>query len=201
MCIRDRDIRKINRSSLVSQIGTVIQEPFLFSGSIKDNIRFSHSKVTDEQIINAAKVVGADSFIKRMKGGYDAPIDERGGNLSSGQRQLIALARALVFDPKIVILDEATASVDSHTEMLIQESLSSVLKNRTALVIAHRLSTVRNADRIIVMDQGRIVEEGKHSELLDLQGIYSRLYRISFENNGDSNGHVNDDMNDAINKW
>lgn len=187
------DIRKINRSSLVSQIGTVIQEPFLFSGSIKDNIRFSHSQVTDEQIINAAKVVGADLFIKRMKGGYDAPIDERGGNLSSGQRQLIALARALAFDPKIIILDEATASVDSHTEMVIQESLSNVLKDRTALVIAHRLSTVRNADRIIVMDQGRIVEEGKHSELLDLQGIYSRLYRISFENNGASNGHGNDD--------
>ena len=183
-----QDIRQIDRSSLVAQIGTVIQEPFLFSGSIKDNIRFSHSQVTDEQIVNAAKVVGVDSFIRRMDGGYDAPIDERGGNLSAGQRQLIALARALVFDPKIIILDEATASVDSYTEMIMQKSLGDVLRDRTALIIAHRLSTVRSADRIIVMDQGRIVEEGNHSELLDLQGVYSKLYWMSFENTGVLNG-------------
>ncbi|MQF70199.1 ABC transporter ATP-binding protein [SAR202 cluster bacterium AD-804-J14_MRT_500m] len=189
-----QDIRQIDRSSLVAQIGTVIQEPFLFSGSIKDNIRFSHSQVTDEQIVNAAKVVGVDSFIRRMDGGYDAPVDERGGNLSAGQRQLIALARALVFDPKIIILDEATASVDSYTEMIMQKSLGDVLRDRTALIIAHRLSTVRSADRIIVMDQGRIVEEGNHSELLDLQGVYSKLYRMSFENTGALNGCKIDDQ-------
>ena len=178
------DVRDVNRASLVNQIGTVIQEPFLFSGTISDNIRFNHSNVTDEQIVKAAKTVGAHDFILRMDGGYDAEVDERGGNLSSGQRQLIALARALVFDPRIIILDEATASVDSHTEMLIQEALGVVLKGRTALVIAHRLSTVRNADRIIVMDQGRIVEEGNHQQLLSSGGLYSRLYRMNFGGNG-----------------
>ncbi len=147
------DVRDINRVSLVNQIGTVVQEPFLFSGTVRENIRFNHSRVTDEQIERAAKVVGAHNFITRMDGGYDAQVEEWGGNLSGGQRQLVALARALVFDPRIIILDEATASVDSQTEMLIQEALGEVLAGRTALVIAHRLSTVRNADRVIVMDQ------------------------------------------------
>ena len=178
------DVRDVNRASLVNQIGTVIQEPFLFSGTISDNIRFNHSNVTDQQIVRAAKTVGAHDFISRMDGGYDAEVDERGGNLSAGQRQLIALARALVFDPRIIILDEATASVDSHTEMLIQEALGEVLKGRTALVIAHRLSTVRNANRIIVMDQGRIVEEGNHQQLLSSEGLYSKLYRMNFGDNG-----------------
>ena len=180
------DVRDINRVSLVNQIGTVVQEPFLFSGTIKENIRFNHSKVTDEQIEKAAKVVGAHNFITRMDGGYDAQVEEWGGNLSSGQRQLVALARALAFDPRIIILDEATASVDSQTEMLIQEALGQVLEGRTALVIAHRLSTVRNADRVIVMDQGRIVEEGNHRQLLQTGGLYSKLYRMNFGDNGAS---------------
>ena len=174
-----QDIRDIDRSSLVRQIGTVVQEPFLFSGNVMENIRFSHPEVTDQQVVDAAKTVGAHQFIQRMKGGYDASIEERGGNLSAGQRQLVALARALVFNPKIIILDEATASVDSHTEMVIQEALGNVLKDRTSLVIAHRLSTVRSADRIIVMDSGRIVEQGRHQELLDLGGLYSKLYRLN----------------------
>ncbi len=178
------DVRDVNRASLVNQIGTVVQEPFLFSGTVKDNIRFNHSGVTDEQVVRAAQIVGAHGFISRMDGGYDAEVEEWGGNLSAGQRQLIALARALVFDPRIIILDEATASVDSQTEMIIQEALGKALKGRTALVIAHRLSTVRNANRVIVMDAGRIVEEGNHRQLLSKGGVYSQLYRMSFGGNG-----------------
>ena len=182
--IDGHDVRDVNRTSMVTQVGTVLQEPFLFSGTIKDNIRFSHFNVTDQQVIKAAKTVGAHEFISRMENGYDAEVEERGGNLSVGQRQLISLARALAFDPRIIILDEATASVDSYTEMLIQKALGEVLKDRTALVIAHRLSTVRNANRIIVMDQGRIVEEGNHQQLLDSGGIYFKLYQMNFGGNG-----------------
>jgi len=178
------DVREVNRTSLVTQIGTVVQEPFLFSGSIKDNIRFNHPRVTDKQIERAAMTVGAHEFILKMENGYDSPVEERGMNLSAGQRQLIALARALVFDPRIIILDEATASVDSQTETMIQEALGEVLEGRTALVIAHRLSTVRNADRVIVMHEGEIVEEGNHVQLLKTGGVYSKLYRMNFGDNG-----------------
>jgi len=178
--VNGHDIRDLERASMVSQIGTVIQEPFLFSGTIADNIRFSHAEISEERIIEAAKVVGAHQFISQLEKGYKSQVGERGSNLSVGQRQLIALARALVFDPKVIILDEATASVDSYSEMKIQESLNKVLKGRTAIVIAHRLSTVRNADRIIVMDQGQVVEEGNHKELIAMNGIYSKLYRMNF---------------------
>ncbi len=178
------DVRDVQRSSLVDQIGTVVQEPFLFSGSIRDNIRFNHPRVTDKQIERAARTVGAHEFIMKTEHGYDSPVEERGMNLSAGQRQLIALARALVFNPRIIILDEATASVDSQTETLIQEALGQVLEGRTALVIAHRLSTVRNADRVIVMHEGEIVEEGNHLELLKRGGVYSKLYRMNFGDNG-----------------
>lgn len=174
------DIRDVVRSSLVTQIGTVIQEPFLFSGTIRDNIRFNHLNVTDHQIVKAAQSVGIHGFISQLPEGYDSFVGEKGGNFSAGQRQLIALARALVFEPRIIILDEATASVDSQTEKVIQEALSQVLTNRTALVIAHRLSTVRNADRVVVMDQGEIVEEGKHEALLGSGGLYSKLYLMNF---------------------
>ncbi len=180
------DVRDVDRASLVTQIGTVVQEPFLFSGSIKDNIRFNHPRVTDQQIVRAAKTVGAHDFIMRTQDGYDAGVEERGSNFSAGQRQLIALARALVFDPRIIILDEATASVDSQTETMIQEALGQVLEGRTALVIAHRLSTVRNADRVIVMDQGEIVEEGNHRQLLQTGGLYAKLYLMNFGENGAS---------------
>lgn len=182
--IDGRDVREVDRASLVNQIGTVIQEPFLFSGTINENIRFCHPEVTDQQIVRAAKMVSAHEFISRMDGGYDAQVEERGGNLSAGQRQLIALTRALAFDPRIIILDEATASVDSYTEMLIQKALSEALEDRTALVIAHRLSTVRDADRIVVMDGGRIVEEGTHRLLLNAGGLYARLYRMNLGSNG-----------------
>jgi ATP-binding cassette subfamily B protein len=178
--VNGHDIRELERSSMVSQIGTVIQEPFLFSGTISDNIRFSHPEISEDRIVEAAKTVGAHQFISKLEKGYESEVGERGSNLSVGQRQLISLARALVFDPKVIILDEATASVDSHSEMKIQESLNKVLKGRTAIVIAHRLSTIRNADRIIVMDQGQVVEEGNHKELLAKDGIYSKLYRMNF---------------------
>ena len=161
------------------QISVVPQEPFLFSGTIKDNIRYSRPDITDQEIIEAAKVVGAHDFIAQMEKSYDTEVEERGVNFSPGQRQLISLARALVSDPRIVILDEATASVDSRTELFLQRALKVVLEGRTALIIAHRLSTVRNADRIVVLDQGRIVEEGTHQELLTWNGLYAKLYALN----------------------
>ena len=161
------------------QISIVPQDPFLFSGTIEDNIRYCQFGVMDEDIIEAAKLVGAHDFISGLEKGYDSQVEERGGNLSLGQRQLISLARALVANPRIVILDEATATVDSHSEMLIQRALKVVLEGRTALIIAHRLSTVRGADRIVVMDQGRIVEQGNHRELLRHRGLYARLYALN----------------------
>ena len=173
------DVREMNRVSLVNQIGTVVQDPFLFSGTFRDNIRFNHPDVTDQQIETVASLVGASNFIDKM-GGYDSMVEEKGSNLSAGERQLVALARALVFDPKIIIMDEATASIDSHTESVIQEAIEKIFENRTALVIAHRLSTVRNADRIIVMSAGEIIEEGNHSELLLQEGVYHALYWQNF---------------------
>lgn len=173
------DVRDVTRSSLSRQIGVVPQEPFLFSGTVGDNIRYRNLGATDQDVIAAARTVGAHDFIARMEQGYDAQVEERGLNFSPGQRQLISLARALVSDPRIVILDEATATVDSPTEMLIQRALNEVLRGRTALIIAHRLSTVRDADRIVVMDSGRIVEEGTHQQLLASGGLYARLYAIN----------------------
>ena len=173
------DLRDVARVSLNRQISVVPQEPFLFSGTVRDNIRYCHLDIPDEDIVEAARAVGAHDFIMRMESGYDAPVEERGLNFSPGQRQLISLARALVADPRIVILDEATATVDSHTEMLVQQALRVMLQDRTALIIAHRLSTVRNADKIAVMDQGLIVEEGTHQELLMRDGLFARLYSLN----------------------
>ena len=169
------DVRDVTRQSLVNQMSIVLQEPHLVSGTVKENIRYSHAAVTDEQVVQAAKAVGADEFIMRMERGYDSPLQERGGNLSVGQRQLIAFARALAADPRILILDEATAYVDTQTGRTIQQALKELLRDRTALVIAHRLSTVRNADRIVVIDQGRIIEQGSHEQLMVLGGLYARL--------------------------
>ena len=169
------DVRDVTRQSLVNQMSIVLQEPHLVSGTVKENIRYNHAAVTDEQVVQAAKAVGADEFIMRMERGYDSPLQERGGNLSVGQRQLIAFARARAADPRILILDEATAYVDTQTERTIQQALKELLRDRTALVIAHRLSTVRNADRIVVIDQGRIIEQGSHEQLMVLGGLYARL--------------------------
>lgn len=179
--IDGHDLRKVTQHSLRSQMGIVLQDPFLFSGSVMDNIRFGRLEATDEEVIAAARAVGAHEFITKLPQGYNSPVEEGGIVLSVGQRQLISFARALLADPRILILDEATSSVDTQTERVIQQALTHLLHGRTAFVIAHRLSTVINADRIVVIQDGRIVEEGSHEELLAARGIYYSLYKIGFE--------------------
>jgi ATP-binding cassette subfamily B protein/subfamily B ATP-binding cassette protein MsbA len=175
------DLHLVTQSSLRSQMGIVLQDPFLFNGTIAENIRFGRLDASDEQVQAAAEAVGADKFIQRLSLGYESPVEEGGAVLSVGQRQLISFARALLADPRILILDEATSSVDTQTERIIQEGLSLLLKGRTSFVIAHRLSTVVNADIIVVVQDGRIVEEGNHSDLLALGGTYFHLYSSGLE--------------------
>jgi ATP-binding cassette subfamily B protein len=171
------DLRAVTAGSLRSQMGIVPQEGFLFSGTVRDNILFGRPSATDEDMREAAGAVGAEQFISALEHGYDTEVGERGVQLSAGQRQLIAFARALVADPRILILDEATSNVDVHTEGLIEQGLRRLVAGRTSIVIAHRLSTIRHAGRIVVLDHGRIVEEGTHEELLDAGGRYFELYR------------------------
>ena len=178
------DIRPVARRSLTRQISMVLQDPFLFFGTVRENIRYGRLDASDEEIREAAAVVGADQFIQRLERGYDTELQERGGNLSTGQRQLISFARAVLADPRILILDEATANIDTQTELLIQKALTRLLRGRTCLVIAHRLSTVRGASRIVVIDQGRIAETGNHEELLRRKGLYARLYSITYQREG-----------------
>ncbi len=175
------DLHQVTQNSLRSQMGIVLQDPFLFSGSVKDNIRFGRLDASDVEVIAAAQAVGADGFINNLRFGYDTPVEEGGIILSVGQRQLISFARALLADPRILILDEATSSVDTQTERIIQNALARLLKNRTSFVIAHRLSTIVNADRIVVIEDGRVIEQGKHSELLARGGEYYLLYSQRFE--------------------
>ena len=180
--IDDHDLRSIQRASLTSRMSVVLQEPYLFSGSIRENIRYGRLNATDEEVEIAAKAVGADDFISQLPADYSTILHERGRNVSVGQRQLIAFARALVADPRILILDEATANVDTQTEKLIQRALETMLQGRTSFVIAHRLSTIRNADRIVMMQLGKIVEIGNHDELMQLDGAYADLYKMTFAN-------------------
>ncbi len=170
------NVRSVAQESLRRQIGLVPQDPFLFSGTIEDNIRYGRTDASHEEVVKAAKVAGAHDFITRLEHGYETSVGERGGNLSTGQRQFICLARAVLSNPPILILDEATSSVDTNAERLMQESLHRLVRGHTCLIIAHRLSTVTGADRIIVLEQGRIVESGSHQELLTKQGLYYHMF-------------------------
>jgi ATP-binding cassette subfamily B protein len=175
------DLRTVTQASLRAQMGMVLQDPFLFNGSVKENILFGRLDASDEEVIAAAKAVGAHDFIVHLRNGYETSVEEGGVMLSVGQRQLISFARALLADPRILILDEATSSVDTQTEYLIQRALATLLRGRTSFVIAHRLSTIKNADRIVVVDGGKIVEQGRHAELLEKRGLYYELYRTGFQ--------------------
>jgi ATP-binding cassette, subfamily B, multidrug efflux pump len=175
------DLKDVTQDSLRQQLGIVLQDPFLFNGSVRENIRFGRLQATDEETEAAAKAVGAHEFIIQLRDGYETSVEEGGAMLSVGQRQLISFARALLADPRILILDEATSSVDIQTEKIIQQGLARLLQGRTAFVIAHRLSTVVNADRIVVIQDGQIVEEGSHANLLVLGGAYYQLYSMGFE--------------------
>jgi len=179
--IDGKDLKTIRVESLRTQMGIVLQDPFLFSGTIMDNIRYSRPTASNEEVVAVSKAIGAHDFIARLPEGYQTEVKERGGRLSVGQRQLVSLARALIADPRILIMDEATSSIDAYTELLIQNAMDKILQGRTTIVIAHRLSTIRNADKIIVIENGRIAEAGKHNELLKKGGLYKKLYEMQFK--------------------
>ena len=169
------DLRDISQNSLRSQVGVVLQETFLFNGTVLENIRYAKPDATFEEVVRAAKIANCHEFITRMPDGYETMVGERGYSLSGGERQRVAIARAILHDPKILILDEATASLDTQTEKLIQDALNKLIEGRTTIAIAHRLSTLAGADRLIVLDKGRLAEMGTHNELLAHKGVYYRL--------------------------
>jgi len=179
--IDGREIRGVKKDSLRGQLGIVLQDTFLFSQSVMENIRYGQLNATDEDCIEAAKLANADQFIHRLPKGYGTLLSERASNLSQGQRQLLAIARAVLADPGILILDEATSSVDTRTEVRIQEAMLRLMEGRTSFVIAHRLSTIRDADKILVINDGRIIERGTHDELLAQEGFYHNLYMSQFK--------------------
>jgi ABC-type multidrug transport system fused ATPase/permease subunit len=174
------DLRDLAFDTLRRHVALVLQDNFLFSGTIRDNIRYGRPEASDEEVVAAARLVHAHSFIQRFPQGYDTPVMERAANLSLGQRQLIAIARAVLADPRVLILDEATSSVDPRTEALLQKALQRLLAGRTSLVIAHRLSTIEAADQVLLLDHGRLIEQGRHAELLARRGAYYRLYQQQF---------------------
>jgi ATP-binding cassette subfamily B multidrug efflux pump len=174
------DLRKVTRASLRRNLGTVLQQSFLFAESVMENIRYGRLGASDAEVVAAATLAQADRFIRRLPQGYDTVLSERGANISEGQRQLIAIARAILADPRILILDEATSSVDTRTEVQIQEALLELMKGRTSFVIAHRLSTIRGADEVIMIENGSVVERGSHEQLMSAQGAYHRLYMSQF---------------------
>ena len=178
--VDDHDVRQVTAASMHSQMGLVPQDPFLFAGTIAENILFGRPEASEEEIVRVAQLANADGFIRSLPDGYDTRVLEGGVNLSVGQRQLVAIARALLVDPRILVMDEATSSVDTVTEAMIQDALNRLLAGRTAIIIAHRLSTIRNADRIYVIDGGRVVEQGSHAELLAQGGLYRDLYERQF---------------------
>jgi ABC-type multidrug transport system fused ATPase/permease subunit len=175
------DVRQWDLQALRRHIGVVLQDVFLFSGDIRTNLELGDSAIPMERIERAARVANAEEFIRRLPDGFQSPVRERGSNFSGGQRQLLSLARVLVFEPEILVMDEATSSVDTETETLIQDALEKIMRDRTCLLIAHRLSTIRNADRIIVLHHGEVREIGSHAELMARQGIYHRLYQLQYE--------------------
>ena len=188
--IDGHDIRAVTMASLRRQVGLVLQEPFLFSGTIRDNIRYGKLEANDDEVMAAARAVNLHDFIVGLPLGYDTEVNERGASLSQGQKQLISFARALIADPRILILDEATASVDTATEKLIQYGLDTLMRGRTSFVIAHRLSTIKAASQILVMRQGLIIERGTHDELLTQEGYYYNLYRMQFREGGANDDHA-----------
>jgi ATP-binding cassette subfamily B protein len=176
----DNDISKMRRSELRSNVGMVLQDTWLFGGTIRENIAYGNLEATDEQILAAARATYVDRFVHSLPDGYDTVLDDEGGTVSAGEKQLITIARAFLAEPTILILDEATSSVDTRTEVLIQRAMAALRTNRTSFVIAHRLSTIRDADLILVMDGGRIVEQGNHAGLLASGGAYANLYNAQF---------------------
>ena len=178
------NINKIKKPALRHSMGIVLQDTHLFTGTVMDNIRYGKLNATDEECIRAAKLANADSFICRLPDGYQTVLTGDGGSLSQGQRQLLSIARAAVADPPVLILDEATSSIDTRTEALVQAGMDALMKGRTTFVIAHRLSTIRNSDCIMVMEQGRIIERGSHEELIEKKGKYFQLYTGNFEEAG-----------------
>jgi len=180
VCVDGHDVRDVTLASLRRQMGVMLQDTFIFTGNVRENIRYGRLDATDQQIEEAAKAVHAHEFIMELPDGYDTKVEERGSTLSAGQRQLIAFARVLLADPRILILDEATSSIDTRTEEALQAGLAHLLKGRTSFVIAHRLSTIENADQIFYIDHGQIVEHGTHQELLAKKGAYYRLHESQY---------------------
>ncbi|WP_017731307.1 ABC transporter ATP-binding protein [Nafulsella turpanensis] len=181
ICVDGRDIKEFDLANLRQRIGVVLQDVFLFSDTIGQNIRLNNEEISMEKVREAAELVGAFKFIERLPGGFDYNVMERGATLSVGQRQLISFVRALVYDPRIIVLDEATSSVDTETEEMIQGAIEKLMKGRTSIVIAHRLSTIQKADKIIVLDKGEIMEEGTHEELMNLNAYYAQLYKMQYK--------------------